>query len=96
MRPSFLLFLFIALLLMVDSAFWLIQGSHRAEFTKTLPSQKSMVAQLGLSDLVLSTEARYTRHPALTDPMAAFMDHPGSIEHFPSGSFILPENISHE
>ena len=42
---------------------------------------------LGLTDLCLATEARYTRHPAVSDPVVPFMDHPGSFEHFPSGSF---------
>ncbi len=45
---------------------------------------------LGLTDLCVSTEARYTRHPAVSDPMAPFMDHPGAVEHFPSGSFWAP------
>lgn len=48
------------------------------------------VASLGLADLALSTEARYTRHPAVSDGMVPFMDHPGGVEHFPSGSFFAP------
>lgn len=50
-----------------------------------------VVGALGLSDLVLSTEARYTRHPAVSDSIVPVMDHPGAIEHFPSGSFFRPE-----
>ena len=46
-----------------------------------------VTSALGLSDLCVATEARYTRHPAVSDPMAPFMDHPGAIEHFPTGSF---------
>lgn len=49
-----------------------------------------IAAMLGLSDLALSTEARYTRHPAASDGVVPFMDHPGAIEHFPSGSFFRP------
>lgn len=49
-----------------------------------------IVRELGLSDLALSTEARYTRHPAVSDGVVPFMDHPGAIEHFPSGSFWRP------
>lgn len=45
---------------------------------------------LGLTDLCIATEARYTRHPAVTDMMVPFMDHPGAIEHFPTGSFWAP------
>ena len=46
-----------------------------------------VTSALGLTDLCVATEARYTRHPAVSDPMAPFMDHPGAIEHFPTGSF---------
>jgi hypothetical protein len=49
-----------------------------------------LVQQLGLSDLSLFTEARYTRHPNLADRHSAFQDHPMAIEHFPSGSLLLP------
>lgn len=48
------------------------------------------VAALGLSDLCISTEARYTRHPAVSDSIVPFMDYPGSFEHFPTGSFWAP------
>ena len=46
-----------------------------------------LVGRLGLSDLALFTEARYTRHPAMADLHTAFQDSPLAFEHFPSGSF---------
>lgn len=49
-----------------------------------------VTAALGLTDLCVATEARYTRHPAVSEPIAPFMDHPGAIEHFPTGSFWAP------
>jgi hypothetical protein len=49
------------------------------------------VALFGLSDLCIATDARYIRHLAVSDRIAPFMDHPGSIEHFPTGSFWIPE-----
>jgi hypothetical protein len=49
-----------------------------------------VVAELGLSDLCLSTEARHTRHPALADRNAPFQSHPLALDHFPSGSIIGP------
>ncbi|MGW8287542.1 MAG: hypothetical protein ACWGOD_04810 [Desulfobulbales bacterium] len=52
--------------------------------------QAVAVAGLGLTDLCVATEARYTRHPAVSDPVAPFMDHPGAIEHFPTGSVWSP------
>lgn len=45
---------------------------------------------LHVTDLCLTTEARYTRHPAMADLHAPFQEHPLALEHFPSGSLILP------
>lgn len=50
----------------------------------------NLVRELGLTDLALFTEARYTRHPTQTDLHSPFQDHPGAIEHFPSGSILPP------
>ena len=93
MRPSHKLFIFILLLMLVDGILYL----HAKRLDNDLKSdrvlQKIAVAGLGLTDLCVATEARYTRHPAVSDPMAPFMDHPGAIEHFPTGSFWnAPEN----
>jgi len=43
---------------------------------------------LTLTDLCLVTEARYTRHPSMADLHSPFQEHPLSLEHFPSGSFV--------
>ncbi len=48
----------------------------------------ALVRDLGLSDLVLVTEARYLRHLALADRNSAFQDHPAALEHFPSGGVL--------
>jgi hypothetical protein len=52
--------------------------------------QGAHLRNLHVTDLCLSTEARYTRHPAVSDRHAPFQDHPLALEHFPSGSLILP------
>jgi hypothetical protein len=49
-----------------------------------------MVRALQLTDLVLVTEARYTRHLSQADRHSAFQDHPLALEHFPSGSLLGP------
>jgi len=49
-----------------------------------------LVRTLGLSDLALFTEARYTRHPTQADLFTPFQDTPLSLEHFPTGSLISP------
>jgi hypothetical protein len=56
-----------------------------------------LVRSLRLTDLCLFTEARYTRHPAMADRFAPFQDHPGAMEHFPSGSLVTPPSMrNHE
>jgi hypothetical protein len=49
-----------------------------------------LVAWLGLTDLALFTEARYTRHLTQADLHSAFQDHPLALDHFPSGSLVPP------
>ena len=58
--------------------------------TEAVNRSAMLVRELGLSDLALSTEARYTRHLTLADRHSAFQDHPTSFDHFPSGSIFLP------
>jgi hypothetical protein len=55
-----------------------------------LREKAEVVKSLGLTDLCLSTEARYTRHPSQADWHAAFQTHPLALDHFPSGSIIGP------
>ena len=64
--------------------------------TRTAPAvaDRALVRELGLSDLSLFTEARYTRHPTQADRHAPFQDHPAALEHFPTGSLLLPP-LSH-
>lgn len=50
----------------------------------------AMVRDLGLTDLCLFTEARYTRNPSQADFYAPFQDHPLALEHFPAGSLASP------
>jgi hypothetical protein len=55
-------------------------------------AMRAMAARLGLTDLALFTEARYTRHPSQADLHSAVQDHPLALEHFPSGSLIPPRH----
>ncbi|KPK33640.1 MAG: hypothetical protein AMK70_09290 [Nitrospira bacterium SG8_35_1] len=95
MRPSQILLFLLLLLTLIDGTLFL----HSRRLDKNLKSERALqaitVAGLGLTDLCIATEARYTRHPAVSDSMAPFMDHPGAIEHFPTGSFWnVPEHKS--
>jgi hypothetical protein len=51
---------------------------------------RQLAQELGLTGLALFTEARYTRHPELSDRHAAFQNHPMALEHFPSGTLVPP------
>jgi len=58
--------------------------------TRQRAEAAALAKKLGIADLCLFTEARYTRHLAQADWFAAFQEHPASLEHFPSGSLVLP------
>ena len=55
-----------------------------------LKEKAMLVERLELTDLCLFTDARYARHPSMADLHTAFQDSPMSVEHFPSGTLILP------
>jgi hypothetical protein len=63
---------------------------RRRALRPVLLEQGRLVRELGLTDLCLSAEANYTRHLSQADYSAAFQDHPVSLEHFPSGTWLRP------
>ena len=90
MRPARRVLIIIALaaasfvLTFVDAA------RLRADSVAGSADMHQLVERLGLTDPVLFTEARYTRHPTQADLQSAFQDHPVALEHFPTGSLIPP------
>ncbi len=90
MRPSHFLIFLLFILFLADMFLFIHAGAERREYNSQKDIMVVITAGLGLTDLCVSTEARYTRHPAVSDMLAPFMDHPGAIEHFPSGSFWAP------
>ena len=89
-RKSGLWFLFLAANALLLLAF-LVHGAHRhAAEEPALREKRELVKRLGLSDLCLFTDARYSRHPSMADFNTPFQDHPLSLEHFPSGSILSP------
>jgi len=93
MRPSHILFIIILLFFFLDAALFIHSQILEEELRSVEKIQEIAVSGLGLTDLCVATEARYTRNPAVSDPMAPFMDHPGALEHFPTGSFWAVEPI---
>lgn len=84
-------FLFIsAALLVLLGASFADAARGRIREAPALESRAEMVERLGLTDLVLFTEARYTRHPSQADLHSAFQDHPFAMDHFPTGSLLPP------
>lgn len=65
-------------------------GLRSHEASPRLAASAALVRDLGLTDLALFTEARYTRHLTQADLHTAFQDHPLAFEHFPSGSLYGP------
>lgn len=90
MRPALVFSLLLGLLLALDGVLFLDGLVRRKAQDATLAQLEVATSGLGLTDLAVATEARYTRHPAVSDPVVPFMDHPGAIEHFPTGAFWLP------
>jgi hypothetical protein len=90
MRKSRLFLLFIAYS-SLGLALTLLEAAYRGrQADLSLGGARQLVAELGLSDLALFTEARYTRHLSQSDRHAPFQDHPLALEHFPSGSLVMP------
>jgi hypothetical protein len=90
MRPSFYLFMLLLLMAAIDACLLGASRLRQEAREHAVAGRQAAVFALGLTDLCVATEARYTRHPAVSDPMAPFMDHPGAIEHFPTGSWWRP------
>jgi hypothetical protein len=86
-RPAHVALLLLAALLVAVTAVHLGVERQRRVQGRGFTDLQPLVSLLGLADLAVSTEARYTRHPAVTDRMVIFMDYPGAIDHFPSTLF---------
>jgi hypothetical protein len=72
-------------------ALMVAHAQYRSADAQAAWSEKArMVERLELSDLCLFTDARYARHPSMADRHTAFQDSPMAMEHFPSGTLILP------
>jgi hypothetical protein len=88
-RPSDRLLVALALAWLALVGCWL-HATLRLREADGHRAAAAMVRRLGLTDLALFTEARYTRHPTQADRFAPFQDHPGALEHFPTGSVVAP------
>jgi hypothetical protein len=97
-RPSSLAFAILGLLAAAFAASLLDARTLAGTRTAEVGAMRTLAGRLGLTDIALFTEARYSRHPSQADLHSAFQDHPVALEHFPSGSLIPPrhENLVRE
>jgi hypothetical protein len=90
LRPSSWAFLVFGFAVMAFVASFVDAARLRGVRAPDQAATAALAARLGLTDLALFTEARYTRHPSQADMHSAFQDHPLALEHFPSGSVMPP------
>lgn len=90
MRPSIIFISFLLLLCLLNVGLFSSLYARSERDRGNLKPMQKVVSALGFSDVVIATEARYIRHYSISDNVAPFMDHPGALEHFPSGSVWRP------
>lgn len=90
MRRSTAYFLYVGVNLLLSGAL-LVHASHRRAVVEAeLRETAALAGAYGLTDLCLTTEANYTRHPSQADRHTPFLDGPFGLDHFPSGAFVVP------
>jgi hypothetical protein len=90
MRKSSFFILFILFQLSLLGLVFLYSSLEKRGGAELLQEKLNLVRRHGLTDLCLFTEARYTRHPTQADFHAPFQDGPLVLDHFPSGSLMIP------
>ncbi|MFH2132633.1 MAG: hypothetical protein ABIK68_19805 [bacterium] len=86
----------ITLLLLLIVALAAIGDYHRqrARYADTIWMRRTLQKAVGLTDLSITTAARYLRHYALGDLATPFQDYPASLDHFPAGFVFAPPDFS--
>jgi hypothetical protein len=90
MRPSDVFLAVVGLVALGGELCLLDAWSRQTAAADRRAAGAALVRRLGLTDLALFGEARYTRHPSQADRFAPFQDHPSAREHFPSGALVPP------
>jgi len=94
MHRTNIFFIYIAICIFLISLISLYSTYKINADMPVIKKKSDIVKNLSITDLCLSTEARYTRHPSQADIFSPFQHYPGSIEHFPSGSVIPPPEFN--
>jgi len=67
---------------------------QRAKYAGTIWMRRDFQKVVGLTDLSITTAARYLRHYSLGDLATPFQDYPASLDHFPAGFVFAPPDVS--
>jgi len=95
-RRSDIWFLWIGLGILSLGLAFAHAGYRQGSDGPMIQEKRRLVRTLGLTDLCLFTDARYTRNPVMADLNTPFQDHPMSLEHFPSASLLgVPPHLTH-
>ncbi len=89
-RGSTLALAVLGILVLAGAAAWVHAVWAQPGGAARQEQARQLVRNVGLTDLSLLTEARYTRHLSQADLHSAFQDGPGALEHFPAGSLVSP------
>jgi hypothetical protein len=96
-RKSDLFFIYILVSTLLVGLMFFHAGIREHLDMPKLHERAEIVRVLGLTDLCLFTEARYTRHLSMADLGTPFQDHPMSLEHFPSGAIVpVPPHLKQQ
>jgi len=60
-------------------------GRRRADYQQSIWQRQKLQRLVGLTDLSITSAARYLRHYSLSDMTTPFQDYPVSLDHFPAG-----------
>jgi len=90
LRKSNIFFIFTAFNVIVLAVLFIHGGIERQRQGPFLLENKELVEDIGLTDLCLFTDARYTRNLVMADRSSPFQDNPLSLDYFPSGSILPP------
>ena len=66
----------------------------RAAYVEKIWMRQHLQSAVGLTDLAITSAARYLRHYSLSDLATPFQDYPASLDHFPAGFVFAPPDYS--
>ena len=94
MRKSSILILLFGLL--AAAVIWESIDYHRRKevYASKIWMRQRLQSAVGLTDLAITSAARYLRHYSLTDLTTPFQDYPASLDHFPAGFVFAPPDFT--